>query len=278
MKEYYKSERFRDKSFPVYSSQQKRAGQLVAPHFHKAAELIWVKEGQITLYIHGQAHSCQSGQIAFLPPYSVHSAVSEAGEACIRGLVFELSLIDVDVCGLHPEKVLNKLLIREYIFHAQSTICSALAGFMRQAIDAYERYGATYKLEILSALHGITALLVNNYFQSDVDYANYDRLQPVLDHISRNYQREIPLAELSDLLNVCEDHLIRLFKSATGKTPAKYIMELRWQEALKLLTVTELSITECAYRAGFSSVNYMSRVFRANLNTTPGQFRKRNRK
>lgn len=278
MKENYKSERFRDKDFPVYSSQQQGTDLLVVPHFHKEAELIWVKEGAITLYIHGQAHSCSAGDIIFLPPYSVHSAICEEGSACIRGLVFELSLICADVYGLSLEKIFNKTLVTEHIFKGQRGICPALRALLGQAVDAYDHCGATYKLEMLSALYGITALLVNNYFRSDVDYSNYDRLQPVIDHIHRNYQREISLGELSGILNICDDHLIRLFRSATGKTPIKYIMELRLQEALKLLTDTTLSITECAYRAGFSSVNYMSRIFRANLNATPGQFRKRNRK
>ena len=278
MKEYYKSERFRDKSFPVYSSQQKGTGILVVPHFHKAAELIRVTEGRITLYIHGQSHSCSAGDIVFLPPYSVHSAVCEEGNASIRGLVFELSLIGADVCGLSPEKILNKTVVAEHIFKPQEGIYPALVELLGQAVDAYDCCGATYKLEILSALHGIIAQLVNNYFRRNVDYANYNRLQPVIDYIGQNYQRELSLSELSGILNICDDHLIRLFKSATGKTPVKYIMELRLQEALKLLTDTEFSVTECADRVGFSSVNYMSRVFRANLNTTPGQFRKMNRK
>lgn len=278
MKEHYKNERFRDQRFPVYCSQQRGSGVLVIPHFHKAAELLLVTDGTVTASINGQNHICAQGDVIFLPPYSVHSVISDDMAAGIQGLVFDFSLITADVLGLSPEKILNKNMITDHILEKGDPVCISLGHAIRQAAETYHRNGPTCKLEILSCLHKITALLINHYFHQDVDYSNYDRLQPVLTYIDQNYAQEISLAQLSSILNICDDHLIRLFKAATGKTPIKYIVELRFQKALRLLINTDLSITECACQAGFSNISYMSRIFHSRLNLTPGQYRRNSKK
>ena len=271
----YKYERYRDPAFPVYSSCQRGTGALVTPHYHKAAELIHVSAGAVTVYIHGQAQLCRKGDMIFLPPYTVHSVTSEQADAAIEGLVFAFSLIGADVSGIPVDKILTKSSVKTHIFCADTPICPELATTMKRATEAYHENSATARLEILAALHQITALLVKSAFCSEVDYTNFDRLQPAIDYIETNYHQEIHLEELSALLNVCNDHLIRLFRSATGKTPGKYITELRLQEALRLLTATDQSVTDCAANAGFSSCGYMTRVFRAYLGFTPSQYRQK---
>jgi len=276
MKNKYKFESFRDPSFPVYSSLQKGNGTLVVPHFHKAAELIKVLSGSIVLNIHAQRHICTEGDIIFIPPFSVHNVLCESEYAQIRGITFELSLIPEGAFGIPAEKILNKEAITEYVCRGSTN--RELGNYMNDAVDIYYRNGPTYKLEMLSMLYRMTAFLINHYFHSYEAYESFDRLQPVIDYIVQNYQRDISLSELSDIINVCEDHLIRLFKSATNKTPIRYILDLRMQEMLKLLLETNLSLTEIANKVGFSNANYMSRVFRARLKMTPSQYRKENKK
>ena len=131
---------------------------------------------------------------------------------------------------------------------------------------------------MLSCLYEITAQLIKNYFHTYAAYKKYDRIQPVIDYINENYRKDIPLTELSERINVCDDHLIRLFRAATNKTPTAYIRDLRLQEALKLLLDSDRSVTDIAAMVGFSSGNYMTRVFRTVLRMTPLQYRKNNRK
>jgi AraC-like DNA-binding protein len=275
MRENYKFEKFRDQNFPVYSSCQQGSGLLVVPHFHKAAELILVTQGEVTFSINTQRHRCGCGDMMFIPPYSVHS-VESCEDAAIRGMTFELQLIREGAFGISAETILSKGAVTEYVF--QDGSCEPLKNCFLQAVDVYKRNEATYKLEMLSSLYQITALLIRRFFGSYEAYKGYDRMQPVIDYISRNYHREMDLSELSGLLNVCNDHFIRLFRSATNKTPAAYIRDFRLQEALKLLLGSDMSVTEIASEVGFSSGNYMTRVFHTAFGMTPVQYRKHNRR
>ena len=275
MKESYKFEKFREQSFPVYSSVQQGSGTLVIPHFHEAAELMAVISGTVVCSIHTMRFVCNPGDTVFIPPYSVHSVICEDGQAQIRGMTFELSLIREAVFDIPVEKILNKSTVTEFRF--PNGTAETLKDSFFHAVEVYTRNDATYKLEMLSCLYEITAQLIKTYFHTYAAYKKYDRIQPVIDYINENYRKDIPLTELSGLINVCDDHLIRLFRATTNKTPTAYIRDLRLQEALKLLLDSDRSVTDIAALVGFSSGNYMTRVFRTVLRVTPLQYRKNNK-
>ena len=96
----------------------------------------------------------------------------------------------------------------------------------------------------------------------------------MLAHIDEHYMDKIQISQLSDIIHVCDDRLIRLFKEVTGETPVEYVMNLRIEQGIKLLTSTDLPITEVAERTGFGSDTYMTRIFKKKLNTTPGKYRR----
>ena len=102
---------------------------------------------------------------------------------------------------------------------------------------------------------------------------NYRKLRSVLAYIEEHFAKKIQISELSEIIHVCDDRLIRLFKDVTGETPIEYITKLRIEAGIKLLSSTDLSIAEVAERTGFGSDTYMTRVFKQKMNTTPGKYR-----
>lgn len=68
------------------------------------------------------------------------------------------------------------------------------------------------------------------------------------------------------------------FREATGKSPAQAIRDRQLEEARRLLTTTQLSVTMISQLAGFSSSNIMARHFHAVEGMTPRDYRKRSEK
>ena len=65
----------------------------------------------------------------------------------------------------------------------------------------------------------------------------------------------------------------RLFRKYTGVSPAAYLSGLRLEHAAELLKSPECSITETAFRCGFSNLAYFSRVFRQKYGLSPREYR-----
>lgn len=91
--------------------------------------------------------------------------------------------------------------------------------------------------------------------------------------IHRNYATQENLSEMCQKIGVSLPHLTRQFHKEQGITPEQYLMNLRLQQAVNLLTNTGLRVNEVSIRCGFSCGNYFSKVFRRKFLMTPTEYR-----
>jgi transcriptional regulator GlxA family with amidase domain len=82
----------------------------------------------------------------------------------------------------------------------------------------------------------------------------------------------IPLAARAAM---SERTLVRHFVREVGRTPSKFVLELRLNRAKTLLERSDLSIETIAVRSGFGSLDTLQRAFRKVLNVGPGAYRSR---
>lgn len=78
----------------------------------------------------------------------------------------------------------------------------------------------------------------------------------------------------AEQLHISNKHLIKVVKSASGKTPHEIIDEELLKEAFVLLSNPELNFTEVAYQLKFSSVSAFGRFFRKYAACSPSQYRR----
>jgi len=97
--------------------------------------------------------------------------------------------------------------------------------------------------------------------------------QMVREFMWDNIQYNITLAELARLVHLSPFYFSRMFKEKTGFTPHQALLRIRVAKARTLLP-TSYSLTEIAYRCGFSDQAHFTRVFKTHMGYTPSQFRK----
>jgi AraC-like DNA-binding protein len=68
-------------------------------------------------------------------------------------------------------------------------------------------------------------------------------------------------------------YLSTLFSSVEGLTIEKYIILQRVEKVKELLIYDELTLSEIAYRIGYSSVQHLSNQFRKTIGMSPTQFK-----
>ena len=273
---YNKYITYPDPAFPVTVSHVAGFGTLVAPHYHNDLELLWVVSGTLDVHIGEQSIVCSEKDLVFIPPDSLHYAAALDGSAQLQALVFSPSVIIREDLGLFPHMLLRKYTSGHCEFQKNHNLSPSLHHNISRIASLYKlcETDNSAKLELLSHLYAITALLVKSLPINHDHIQDLRRIAPVLEHIGEHYTQHIPLRELSDILHVCDNQLIRIFKSATGTTPTKYITELRLKQAMKLLESTDLPISQIAETVGFSNPNFMAKVFQANLQISPRVFRR----
>jgi len=273
----YKLERFTEPDFPVYASVQSGREELVKIHYHvSSAELMQVLEGKIRLLVGTTYCECSKGDIIFIPPSVVHQVTSLTEDAAIRGISYELSLVKVEGLKVDFSELFHRSQSVQYIVTKEDADHGVLSTYIGNIFASYGNYSTIYKIRILSNLLLIMSGLID-MFQLEVSThdKNYKKLKPVLSYVEQHYMDKVQVSHLSSIIHVCDDRLIRLFKEVTGETPIEYIMNLRIEAAIKMLSSTERSVADIADRTGFGSDTYMTRVFKQRLNTTPGKYRRK---
>jgi len=104
---------------------------------------------------------------------------------------------------------------------------------------------------------------------------NYIRLSPVLKFIEENYQFEITLEDISNIINLSPQHLCNLFKKTFNITPYEYLIKVRIQKAKELLIKeNDIQIKKVCFDVGFRNLSYFSYMFKKIEGVTPSEFKK----
>jgi AraC family transcriptional regulator len=85
----------------------------------------------------------------------------------------------------------------------------------------------------------------------------------------------VSFAQLTDAACVTGPHLCRLFKSATGHTPAETVRLARLDRAHALVVRSNYSVKEIARMTGFASPFHFTRLFTRAFGVAPAMLRKR---
>lgn len=98
----------------------------------------------------------------------------------------------------------------------------------------------------------------------------------LLNHIEKNYQKDLNLKEISDSLNINSIYLGQLFQKEIGILFSDYINNFRINKAKDLLVNTSLKVSEIGELVGYSNKNYFYRKFKSIVGITPSEWRKLN--
>jgi AraC family transcriptional regulator len=139
--------------------------------------------------------------------------------------------------------------------------------------------GIAGKLFVESLRNVLAIHLLRHYCQTSKPVPANDKrlslvqLQQLKEYVEENLAEDLSLAELAAIVPMSEFHFARLFKAAMGETPYRYITQRRIERAKVLLSVTQLSVAEIAYRVGFANQSHFTAQFRKLVGTTPKHYR-----
>lgn len=152
----------------------------------------------------------------------------------------------------------------------------AIVSLYRSALDAAmaeEAYSQQLMAGVVNHLIGLMYSLERNIElktrnQQHVDMVNRARLR-----IREELESPLTIQQVAEEMGVSYSNFRKLFKEHTGLSPATYQQDLRLQRAKELLSTTNMSIKEIAYRLNFESPDYFSSKFRIKTGRKPSDLR-----
>jgi len=254
-------------------------------HEHPELQLTFIIEGSGKRIIGNQISDFESGDMVFLGSNVPHIWISDS--------------------SFYQEKpAINSKVITVYInpkiFHDifdQLEEMKQIEEMLQQATKGIHIYGETRKViaDKLIALSSKTGFervdgilqimniiatsphkryIINNEPNNFDDQHYSDRLLLVLSYIKDNIRENVSLEQVAEVACMTVSSFCRFFKNRMKKTFSQYLVELRMDEASKLLIRTDKSISEITYLCGFNSDSHFCKVFKQHFGISPYQYKK----
>lgn len=119
--------------------------------------------------------------------------------------------------------------------------------------------------------------LIVRLLELDENQNTYNQkiVERLLDYIHYNYQKDISLESLSEVVSLSPAYTSTIFKQITNQTTTAYINAYRMRMAKQLLIETNKKLVEIFPLVGYSSLTYFCVLFKNMFGETPSQYRKK---
>lgn len=94
-------------------------------------------------------------------------------------------------------------------------------------------------------------------------------------YINENFKHEIPLDEISNVVNLSPSYFSKYFKSVTHVSFSEYLANLRLENAVEDMLTKGSTVSQAAFENGFANVKSFITQCKKVYDCTPAQYKKR---
>jgi len=254
-------------------------------------DLLFVEYGSLHMKIENSHFHVKANDALIIPPDMMH----EAYKVCEEKTHFHW--LHFDVAGPYQiSHTFNNDIKPQQILSGKKNYTGTLVLPIFQSIsetDAADIIQVMTRLESLSNNRYVQSSLLKkdgnfntplqqqaqflnviSYFTVPDEQQKAQEIAPMLmRYLQVRYATDISLNDMAKIANCHPTHVIRCFNKRYGVTPAKALMNIRLQQAKRLLETTDLTCEKIAYEVGLSSSSYFSRLFKKHYMMTPNDCR-----
>ncbi len=228
--------------------------------------ILYIEKGACTIELEGKEKTVTAGNIILFKPYekqvygfkadddSISCYIHFSGTAC-EELLGKFGLLDKRVTYIGTNNTL------EHIF-------SEMENTYLLKPPYYTETCAALLLHFLAA-----AGRQKQYEMQEINIRSRKIIDNVCKHMHTHYDQNFNLAFYAKMCHLSVSRFAHIFKEHTGHTPKAYMLNVKISIAKKLLTSTDLSITDIAGIIGIDDANYFSRMIRKHTGHSPKHFR-----
>lgn len=138
---------------------------------------------------------------------------------------------------------------------------------------------AVSTMEIQARLHRFALNSIpaerDEYREAEHEFSMIDLVEKMIIFIAGNYTKPIKNKDIGKAVGLHPDYANTIFKKSFDMTLNQYLLHQRILHVQRQLSVSNDSITEIAYEAGFNSLSRFNAAFRKKCHCSPRQYRRK---
>lgn len=265
-------------------------------HTHDYVEVMYVYSGTFSNIIEGKPLVMNTGDICIMPPFVYH-AVDVIAEPDKR---HDTALINIFVKADKFRKMLEPLRQNADPLYEFASKLGSSASYpkycvfysqgasgnndsekiMSMIIESHFKDENGFQLKKLSLLQALIAHAIESdgyktEIASELVKESTD-INGILEYIVKNFRTVSP-ESLAAGFGYSQNYISKLIKRRTGVKFCDLVIDLKFDNALKLLCESEMSISSVAFDSGFECIEHFHRSFKRRYGMTPGEYRNCNK-
>lgn len=249
-------------------------------HSHDYLEILFILSGQGKYRIDDQIYEVSEGDLLILNPHVKHEVLmmEEIGGSNTHYFVamsdFQLKGMEKNFLPSHQDGPILHTTgeLRQQIFR----ICSAM-----EMENSMCRPGRYYMLR--AYVVQLLMLLIREQFEpmecmNGYSFESVNKkyvVERILDYFEEHYNEKISLDQIADNMYLSPFYISKIFKSETGDTPIRHLINIRLEKAYELLkNGWSGSIQEAAACVGYEDAYHFSKVFKKRYGVPPSKVKK----
>jgi AraC family L-rhamnose operon transcriptional activator RhaR/AraC family L-rhamnose operon regulatory protein RhaS len=277
------SDWFHADGFPI-TVERRQPQEPFGPHAHEFSELVLVTGGKGLHVTGAESWPLAAGDVFVISGNRPHH-YDQMQNLCLINILFQpkklqVELVDLpSLAGYHALFTLEPAWRKRHQFKSRLHLAPQELGIVTGLVDQLDQElkhrSAGFAFMATALFMQIVGYLSRCYGQSrNPDSRALLRIAETITHLETNYDKPINLDDLAKKSGMSKRSFLRTFRAATDHTPIAYLIQLRINRAINLLRSSNESITEIAFKVGFSDSNYFTRQFRKITGNSPRAYRR----
>ncbi len=252
------------------------------PDHHNEIELNLLKSGSITYLLGGKKQRVEVGRLSIFWAAIPHQIIDYSEDSIFFVATIPLQFF---LQWRLPEEFVQPLMQGYFLseFSAQKAESDAKL-FENWEADLMNDSPQHERPVILEMQARLTRFALDFHTHADshnirnhlssVTGSGLNKVEQMACFIAKNYTQKLSVKDVGKVVNLHPNYAMNLFQKTFGTTLVNYITQHRVSHAQRLLSTTDLPITEIALQSGFLSISRFNEAFCRSCGCSPRDYRK----
>ncbi len=250
---------------------------------HDFWELAYVDKGEVGVMADNNGYVLQQGEAIFHEPNEYHNIWANGKYANVVIITFSCGGKEMDffrhkILKVSPDR-------REWL----TRIFQAASQAFLDPFDILDQKRLTLQEDIpfgsRQLIKNYLEILLIQLIQDNQQIDKDKRLSPesktqneqkiidtVIGIMESNLYNQITFDDIAEKICFSKSYLTKLFRAKVNKGIMEYYLDLKIEEAKKLISEKELSYTQIAEKLSFGSIHYFSKIFKIKTGMSPREY------